>query len=64
MANERTLSYCVETASGAKLAGSVGADGVVHVRVPLKNATLKKVTAEVALPAADGVRVRVLKSLK
>ena len=57
MANERTLSYCVETASGAKLTGSVGADGVVHVRVPLKNATLKKVTAEVALPAADGVRI-------
>ena len=40
---ERILNYKVETENGAPVTGSVKADGVVHVRVPLKNAKLKKV---------------------
>ena len=47
---ERILQYQVETENGAPICGSVKADGVVHVRVPLNNARLKKVTAKIALP--------------
>lgn len=57
MAAERTLFYTVETENGVPITGSVKADGVVHVTVPLKNARLKKVTAKVAIPATDTMRV-------
>ena len=48
---ERILQYCVAAEEGAPITGSVAANGVVHVRVPLKNARLKKVTAKISLPA-------------
>mgnify|MGYP003291861378 FL=1 len=54
---ERILNYKVETESGAPVTGSVKADGVVHVRVPLKDARLKKVTATVELPAEQTVHI-------
>ncbi len=54
---ERVLKYCIETENGAPVTGSVKADGVVHVRVPLKNTRLKKVTATVELPASETTRI-------
>ena len=54
---ERVLNYKVETENGAKVCGSVKADGVVHVRVPLVNAKLKKVTATVALSATETTHI-------
>ncbi len=54
---ERILKYCIETENGAPVTGSVKADGVVHVRVPLKNTRLKKVTATVELPASETTRI-------
>ena len=54
---ERVLKYCIETENGAPVTGSVKADGVVHVRVPLKNARLKKVTATVELPASETMHI-------
>ena len=54
---ERILQYQVETENGAPITGSVAADGVVHVRVPLNNARLKKVTAKIALPNDAATRV-------
>ena len=39
---ERILNYKVETENGAPITGSVKADGVVHVRVPLVHAKLKR----------------------
>ena len=54
---ERILNYRVETENGAPVTGSVNADGVVHVIVPLKDARIKRVTATVALPAAETTHI-------
>ncbi len=54
---ERILSYRVELENGAPITGSVKADGVVHVCVPLQNAKLKKVTATVQLPNGANTHV-------
>lgn len=54
---ERMLHYRIETEGGAPITGSVAANGVVHVRVPLKNARLKSVAATVELPATDAMRI-------
>ena len=56
-ATERMMHYCIETESGAAVTGSVKADGVVHVCVPLEHARLKKVTARIALPASPSTRI-------
>ena len=42
---ERILFYSVELEQGAPITGSIPAYGAVHVRVPLSDARLKKVTA-------------------
>ena len=56
-AAERTLFYTVAMEQSAPITGRVKADGVVNVSVSLRNARLKKVTAKVAIPATDTMRV-------
>ena len=54
---ERILFYSVEPEQGAPITGSIPAYGAVHVRVPLSDARLKKVTAKLAIPATDTMRI-------
>ena len=54
---ERTLSYVIETETGAKITGSTPFTGCVHVRVPLEHARLKTVTATVDLKLPDTARI-------